>query len=189
MLTGHLKTSVHQEENASVNAIIRRVTTLAEVYEQLLGTGLGREVDLGEYLRALCRSLPRLQKQTNDGIALTCVAEGLAVDLDTVTAMGMVVAELVSNSYEHAFVNGSGKIAISLRRSKRGDEAILTVEDDGISFVEKPGSKRHGVGLVRRLLEQVQGTAILLSDLGTKWIFRFPVAVPTSRPPKPTRAE
>jgi two-component sensor histidine kinase len=131
MLTGHLKTSVHLDENASINAIIRRVTTLSEVYEQLLGTGLGREVDLGEYLKALCRSLPRLQKQTYDGIALTCVAEPLLVDLDTVTAMGMVVAELVSNSYEHAFPGGRGHISVSLRRSKRGDEAVLTVQDDG----------------------------------------------------------
>jgi two-component sensor histidine kinase len=186
MLTSHLKASAHQDDNASINAIIRRVTTLSEVYEQLLGTGLGREVDLGEYLKALCRSLPRLQRQAHDGVTLTCVAEPLSVDLDTVTAMGMVVAELVSNSYEHAFAEGHGNITILLRRSKRGDEAVLTVQDDGSGFIEKPGSKRHGVGLIRRLLAQVQGTATLLSDLGTRWVFRFPIAMPADEPATPT---
>jgi two-component sensor histidine kinase len=180
MLTSHVKTSQHLDEIASVSAIIRRVSTLAEVYEQLLGTGLGREVDLAEYLKALCRSLPRLQKQANDGIVLTCRADPLFVDLDTVTALGMVVAELVTNSYEHAFEQGSGNIIIALQRSRQGNEGILTVEDDGIGFVEKSGSKRHGLGLVRRLMEQVQGSVSLAADRGSRWSFLFPVALPAA---------
>ena len=31
------------------------------------------------------------------------------VDLDTVTAMGMVVAELVANSFDHAFPGGAAR--------------------------------------------------------------------------------
>ena len=95
--------------------------TLAEVYEQLLGTGLGREIDLGGYLQSLCRSLPRLQRDATDRIAVICSAEFIRrSDLDTVTALGMVVAELVANSFEHAFPNGrSGTIAIGLRRLAR----------------------------------------------------------------------
>jgi two-component sensor histidine kinase len=180
MLSSHLKLVTEGEARASAEGIIRRVVTLAEVYEQLLGTGMGREIDLGGYLQSLCRSLPRLQRDTTDRIAVICSAESIPVGLDTVTALGMVVAELVANSFEHAFPNGrSGTIAIGLRRSDgRADEAVLTVADDGAGFVEKPGSKRHGVGLVRRLAQQVRGSAELRSDRGAVWTFRFPVLPP-----------
>ncbi|HTH48346.1 MAG TPA: histidine kinase dimerization/phosphoacceptor domain -containing protein, partial [Candidatus Limnocylindria bacterium] len=178
MLASHVKNQSGAEEKASVNAIIRRVLTLAEVYEQLLGTGMGRTIDLGEYLKSLCGSLPGLQKDSNSDVELSCLAESLLVDLDTVTALGMIVAELVSNSYEHALPNISGTIIDYLRRSKTADEAVLTVSDNGTGFVEQAGSKRHGVGLVRRLVQQVHGTAELQSERGTVWTFRFPIAVP-----------
>ena len=184
MLASHLKLAVGTEAQTSMQGIIRRVVTLAEVYEQLLGTGMGKEVDLGAYLTALCASLPRLQGAGHDDIRITCLAEMVPVDLDTVTAMGMVVAELVANSFDHAFPGGTGTVTVELRRSAQDDTATLTVSDDGTGFVELPGSKRHGVGLVRRLVEQVRGTDELRSppgrrpaqpEHGTVWTLRFPV--------------
>lgn len=175
MLANHEKNYPGVDEKASVNAIIRRVVTLAEVYEQLLGTGMSRTIDLGEYLKSLCGSLPRLQTEQHTRVELTCVVEPLLVDLDTVTAIGMVAAETVSNSYEHAFQDAGGSINVSLHRSEMADRAILIVSDDGSGFVEQPGSKRHGVGLVRRLIEQVHGTVELHSERGAAWTFRFPV--------------
>lgn len=178
MLTSHMKADAGTDEKASVQGIIRRVTTLAEVYEHLLGTGMGRSVDLGEYVRALCRRLPGLQSNANAAIHLHCETRSMLVDLDTVTALGMVVAELVSNSYEHAFAAAGGSIRVDLAWSAVDGAATLTVRDDGISFLEKPASKRHGVGLVRRLMQQVHGTATMHPDHGTVWTLNFPAMVP-----------
>lgn len=175
MLATHQKLETGAAEAASVNAIIRRVMTLSEVYEQLLGTGMARSIDLGEYLKALCANFPQMQGRVSEEAELICSVESILVDLDTVTAMGMAVAEVVSNSYEHALPNGRGIITVSLHRSKSSGDAVLVVSDNGTGFVEQPGSKRHGVGLVRRLVKQVMGTAELRSDNGTVWIFRFPV--------------
>ena len=182
MLASHLRNEKQPEENNSVRAIIRRVTTLSEVYEQLLGTGMGRSIDLGSYLKALCVSLPELQTDRNSKISLSCDAVSMLVDLDTVTAIGMAVAELVSNSYEHGLFNTKGTIEVSLSQAEPTDDATLTVRDNGSGFVEKTGSKRHGVGLVRRLVEQVHGTAELRSDQGAMWTLRFPVVAPTPEP-------
>jgi two-component sensor histidine kinase len=141
---------------------------------------MSRTIDLGEYLKALCASLPGLQDQPNSQINLTCVTDVVRTDLDTVTAMGMVVAELISNSYEHAFTPAGGNIAVSLCWPEGSGEAVISVRDNGSSFVERPGSKRHGVGLVRRLMHQVQGSATMRTDGGAVWDLRFPV-VPTSQ--------
>jgi two-component sensor histidine kinase len=65
---------------------------------------------------------------------------------------------------------------VSLRRPEADGEAVLTVRDNGSGFTEQPSSKRHGVGLVRRLMQQVQGTADVQNEAGTVWVMRFPVA-------------
>jgi two-component sensor histidine kinase len=52
----------------------------------------------------------------------------------------------------------------------------LTVRDTGAGFKPQTESKRHGLGLARRLIEQVRGTVILDSDRGTVWTIQFPTA-------------
>jgi two-component sensor histidine kinase len=176
MLSSHLSSEAGASSKSSVQAIMRRVMALAEVYEQLLGTGLGRTIDFGDYLMALCASLPGLEAgHSGNGTTVTCKADSLLVKLDTVTAMGMAVAELISNSYEHA-AGAALAIGVSLKRGQASDEGVLEVSDNGPGFVERSGTKRHGVGLVRRLVEQVRGSAELSMDHGAKWTITFPIS-------------
>jgi two-component sensor histidine kinase len=54
--------------------------------------------------------------------------------------------------------------------------ATMTILDDGPGFDAKVENKRHGLGLVRRLVEQVRGTLTLDSNHHTSWTIKFPVA-------------
>jgi two-component sensor histidine kinase len=159
-----------------IEAIARRVMTLAKVYDHLLGHDMSRSIEFGAYVTSLCGSLRDFQfGQTANTITLTCHAKDRAIlSLDAATALGIVVTEVVSNSYLHAFSESKGgKINISLRRSKDGS-ATLVVSDNGKGFKVVEGSKRHGVGLIRRLTEQAGGTVKLSSNRGTKWKLTFP---------------
>jgi two-component sensor histidine kinase len=87
-----------------------------------------------------------------------------------------VVAEVVTNSYDHAFPDGKGTISVSVRNAEADDNmATMTIRDDGTGFAPAADSKRHGLGLVRRLVEQVRGTARVEPDHGTLWTIRIPV--------------
>ena len=154
MLDSYARTTEAGPARQGIEVIMRRVTTLAQVYDSLLGVGLSETVDLAEYLRALCGRLPGLQAVRNRPVRITLQADTVLLGLDAVTALGMAVAERVTNSYGHAFPDRDGAIAIALARTGPGT-AALTIRDDGIGFVAKPESVRHGVGLVRRLLERV----------------------------------
>jgi two-component sensor histidine kinase len=82
----------------------------------------------------------------------------LQVNLDTVTALGMAAAELVTNCYVHGFPNGkSGTIDVLLSTSESG-EGMLTIKDDGVGFDVTAENKRHGVGLVKQLILQMNGS-------------------------------
>jgi two-component sensor histidine kinase len=139
-------------------------------------------LDFGSYVKALCANLVDIQAAP-DTIVLRGDGELVILDLDMVTALGIVVTELVSNSYDHAFPNGKGSITVSVRRSTGNAEtATLIISDNGTGFKAQAESKRHGLGLVRRLVEQVGGTVTTKSDFGTVWIVDFPIEHQVSTP-------
>jgi two-component sensor histidine kinase len=158
-----------------IKAIARRVSTLAQVYDNLLGSEMTRTTDFGSYVQSLCVNLSEIQAAPSSTITLSSECEPLMLDLDVVTALGIVVAELVTNGYDHAFSDGAGSITVAVRAAiAAGDMATLTIGDNGKGFEPKAESKRHGLGLVRRLVEQICGSATMASDHGTLWTIRFP---------------
>ena len=165
----------------SIAGIARRVVALAQVYDHLLGNGLSRTIDFGGYLSSLCKSFHELETVRQPDVEIICNFEPIVLDLDNVTAMGLAVSELIANSYAHAFPGSTGVISVSLSRDEGGEGATVTFTDDGVGFADRDDSKRHGLGLVRRLMEQVGGAATHDTtewNHGTKWILRFPL--PTS---------
>jgi two-component sensor histidine kinase len=177
MLNKQLGDSTDKASQQGIKAIAGRVLTLAQVYEHLLGSEMTRTIDFGKYVTSLCLSLEEIQSMPDRSIMLVCNSDSIILDLNVVTVLGLVVAELVTNSYEHAFPGKkSGTITVSVTNSASvGGMATLTISDDGTGFKAISESKRHGVGLVRRLMEQVNGTMACASDHGTLWTLDFPV--------------
>ena len=159
-----------------IDLIVRRVTTLSQVYDSLLGVGLSGTVDLAGYLNALCTSLPAMQAEHTHPVHIVCQVEPVALGIEEVSAVGMAVAELVTNSYDHAFPDRGGTITVTLTRSGP-TAAVLTIQDDGAGFPAKAGTSRNGLSLVRRLVERIGGSLDTHFNGGTVWRLGLPVPV------------
>jgi two-component sensor histidine kinase len=176
MLSKQLNDTPERAGQRGIKAIARRVSTLAQVYDHLLGAEMTRTTDFGTYVKSLCLNLAEIQGMPDGAVTLRCDSEPLALDLDVVTSLGIIVAEVVSNSYDHAFPSGTGSIIVSVQRTFGDiDIATITISDDGEGFKAQAESKRHGLGLVWRLVEQIRGTATLDSENGTVWTIKIPV--------------
>jgi two-component sensor histidine kinase/putative methionine-R-sulfoxide reductase with GAF domain len=176
MLHSYSRTGLDENARNEVSSISRRVMTLAQIYDSLLGVGLSRTIDLSLYLQELCTFLPGLQEDRSVKVALNCKAESMMLPLNHVTVLGMVVAELVTNSYRHAFPERGGTIDVTLTHAADGNGAVLTIRDDGVGFTAKGETARRGMGLVRKLLEQMDGVMEVSAPPGTLWTLNFPVA-------------
>ena len=145
-------------------AIAARVMGLAHIFDHLLGVGMSKLIDFSEYVVALCHNLPDLYQDMN--VALKCDVLPVYLELDKATTLGVIITELVSNAYLHAFPDGSGGILVTLRLTS--DRVVLTVSDNGIGFKETETTRR-GIGLVKRLVKQLDGGLSHESDSGSKW--------------------
>jgi two-component sensor histidine kinase len=170
LLTSEINARYDQDSVVAFRSIALRVMGLAEVFDHLLGIGMNKIINFGDYVGALCANLPDLF--ADHDVKLVCFVQPVRLDLDVATSLGIVITELVSNAYMHAFPAGPGEIRVTM--SVAPDGAMLSVSDDGVGFTEVE-TKRRGVGLVRRLVEQVGATLSLRSDQGTAWTISFSV--------------
>ncbi len=179
MLDNYARSASDDASRQGIGSISRHVVTLAHIYDSLLGSGMTSTIDFSKYLQKLCLSLPELQAGRSATIDLECHTESVMLSLDSATVLGMAVAELVTNSYRHAFPSdGEGTIIVTLAGLNVGN-AILMIQDDGKGYDTTAATSRRGLGLVQQLLEQIGGTATVRSELGSLWTLKFPVSDPT----------
>ena len=85
MLTEQLRRTADEPGKTGLRGILRRITTLSKVYDQLLGVGLSRTLDFSEYARLLCGGLPELQGSAGERVRLTCTITPMTLDLGATT--------------------------------------------------------------------------------------------------------
>jgi len=110
------------------------------------------------------------------------------LNLDQAIPCGLIINELVSNTFKHAYPDGQdGILKISIKE-KEGRMAIM-VADDGIGISEDwdlENSESLGLQLVYTLTEQLDGDIEFSGEKGTKYLITFD-RIKTSRSwPKPT---
>ena len=94
--------------------------------------------------------------------------------LDQAVPLGLHASELVSNAAKCAFPGvRAGKVVVRL--NPEGNDAILSVADDGIGVPATLETAGTGLGLtmVRGLAQQVCGILAMENDGGTRLTLRF----------------
>ena len=126
MLGKQLQSTSDAAAIAGLGAISRRVMTLVQLYDHVIGAGLSRTIDFNTFLTTLCTKFESQESAQHAKVKLTCQAEPVALDLDSATTLGLVVSQLIANSYARVFPDNTGTISVSLRREPSGNDATIT---------------------------------------------------------------
>ncbi len=151
----------HATDTAAVTALEQvrgRVGAMVLAQESLADVALDSRVDLSPYLEKLVRRIVASLSPTED-IALDLAFHPATCEATTASTIGLIVNELVTNAWKHAFVSrGSGRLIVRLEKHEPGWS--LLVEDDGNIGADEPaGERRQGLGetLVSALTAQLGG--------------------------------
>ena len=150
-----------------------RLNAMARVHDLLSKSEKAQRIDVSVYVADLCEAL-RPITENDDRIRLeTKIEGGILVNADTAVPLGIVLTELITNAVKYAFpAPRSGAILIQGRRSQPG-WAELVVRDDGIGMSSlREGSL--GYGLVRSLVQQIQGDIGIRNEAGLVVTLTFP---------------
>lgn len=161
-----------------------RVRAMALTHQLLYERKDYSRIDLGEYLERLAQLLLSSYREDSTHISLrrALPAAPLFLDLERAIPCGLVVTELVTNAFKHAFPAGrKGEVRIELQALD--DELELVVADDGAGL---PGDfdlanvTSLGLQLVPLLADQLGGRFTVEGGPGARFSLRFP-SVPSMR--------
>ncbi len=165
-----------------------RIKSMSFIHESLYMNKNFSSVDLREYVKGLSSSLLHSYCLNPERMNVSMDVDQLTLNLDQAIPCGLIINELVSNTFKHAYPDGQdGILKISIKE-KEGRMAIM-VADDGIGISEDwdlENSESLGLQLVYTLTEQLDGDIEFSGEKGTKYLITFD-RIKTSRSwPKPT---
>jgi PAS domain S-box-containing protein len=158
---------VRQQSNnttvpAEFAALTRRIETLQLLYEEmkLSDTQSNRDsIHMGSYISRLACAIGHVYGRT--GVRLNLQIEPVDVPIEVASRVGLVVSEVLSNAFMHAFDRiETGLVEVRLSQLSGGGLRV-TVSDDGVGIpaaVRWPSTDTDGGRIVGGLIEGLEGT-------------------------------
>lgn len=135
-----------------------RVESMALIHQKLYQRENLAAIEMKDYLSNLGKSLLNTFVNQPDRIHLHIDMEELELDVDTAVPLGLIVNELITNSFKYAFPDGrEGNIRLSLCQLPE-EKLELLVSDDGVGMANKEGGTSFGSQLIQLLTAQLGGS-------------------------------
>jgi two-component sensor histidine kinase/PAS domain-containing protein len=170
----------YMKDKNSINTLRdsqNRIRTMALIHETLYRSHDLANVEFHNYIKKLVDALFDTYSVDENAILTVFDVDPILLDVDTAIHCGLIVNELVSNTFKHAFPDGrQGTITIGFHRS--GPDFILTYADNGVGIpagIDFNNTESLGLKLVSLLsTEQLDGTIHLSREQGVQYRIEFP---------------
>ena len=155
-----------------------RVKAMALIHQKLYQNDDLSVIEMQGYIESLINSVQSVYKKGGHSINITIDAEGVELDIDRAIPFGLMLNELVSNSFKYAFPHNeeNGKIYIHIRK-QNGSEGFFEYTDNGIGLPEDTDERANssmGIRLMNRLANQLQTNLnIDKTSEGVRFWFNF----------------
>jgi two-component sensor histidine kinase len=152
-----------------------RIRTMALVHEMLYRSKDFENISFSDYLRSLASVIAGTYNRRD--IRFTFEADESVMDIEASIPLGLIVNEILSNAYKHAFPDGrEGNIWMTFRVDRETGDYCLVLQDDGIGLPpghELENCKSMGLQVVQILCQQIEATLEMVNDHGLGFTVTF----------------
>ncbi len=186
-IIGLIKMQERKANNKMFNTLLLelegRVRAMALVHESLYKSENLAHVDLQSYIESMHTHI-YAQFGVGRDIRFRVEAAGADVKLDIAVPVGLILNELITNSYKYAFpgdksCSGAGQCEIAVSVTHEAGFMTMSIADNGIGLPLEVNWKKPetiGLQLIMMLSQQINGSLELDRSLGTT--FRLRIAHP-----------
>lgn len=137
VISGILQLQAFHTSSEEVKRVIadctNRIKTTALVHEKLYENNSLSYINFKSYISDLAGELKRSYSTEQKKVNLECNCEEIQIDLKRAIPCGLLLNELVTNAYKHAFT-GQEQGNISINVSTQNEKIFICVADDGKGF-------------------------------------------------------
>lgn len=165
-----------------------RILSIALIHQNLYGSENFGSIKAHDFIEQLAQNIKNsVEHDTNKITASIDVPDSLYFNMDTMTPLGLMINELLTNSYKYAFQNeSSGTILVSIKPAGE-NQYILEYSDSGPGLPENidlKNSETLGLGLVNILAGQLNGKMDYAKKPVNKFTVRFAIEAGKSAVPQ-----
>ncbi|WJI08933.1 PAS domain S-box protein [Methanobacterium sp. CWC-01] len=153
-----------------------RAKTMALIHEKLYQSKELKKLDAQDYMESLARDIYHAYIKDPQRIQLDLEVEQHMLDINTVIPLGLILNEILTNTFKYAFPGDSEGVVNVRFKGKENKQFLLEVADDGIGLPpDFPDKKTDSLGmrLIHSLTEQIMGELEINSDHGTQIRVKF----------------
>ena len=154
-----------QSKNAKSDEVLyalqegrNRVKAMALIHQKLYQTEGLSVIEMNGYIESLVKSIESVYKKPDEDVDIFINANNIELDIDSAIPIGLILNELVSNSYKYAFEDvAHPEIRIKIAKNEEGYD--FDYRDNGIGIpdnLEVGNTKSLGLRLVKRLTNQLR---------------------------------
>ena len=146
-----------------------RIVSMALIHEMLYANSDLSKINLADYSKSLFEKL-RSTYNKNDVKLKLKIPQGFYFEIDKMIPVGLIMNEVLSNSFKYAFPKKEGEICISFSKN------TLVISDNGIGIFMSKSKKPNasfGLQLIDLLAEQIDAKVEIKSNKGTAFEFKF----------------
>ena len=154
-----------------------RIKSMALIHEQLYQVPDLARIDFVNYVESLTSHLLRSYGAKEGNIVLHLDIAPLYLSIETAIPCGLIINELVSNAFKHAFPNGqAGQIWVTTLHKAETEQLTLQIKDNGVGLpanIDLQQPRSLGMTLVMTLVKQINGMIEWQNDHGLKFRITF----------------
>lgn len=177
IITSMLSLQIGKEEGSGSESILQeakqRIDSIALTHQMLYQKDNLSHIIIGDYIQNLVRQIE--SSLPTSGIKLTTIINNVErrINIDNAVPLGLLLNELLTNAYKHAFVGrNSGIITVTLNETD--SDCVVAVKDNGVGLPENyysPENKSMGMDLIFILADQLSAELKVEStNNGSKFI-------------------
>ncbi len=154
-----------------------RIQAISIIHQKLYASNEPGTIDFKEYLSTILKNLLYAYSDRSRSVRITTNIQPLRLDLKRARSCGLIVNELVTNSFKHAFPGDIGnEITIEFALDQESGTYTLIVRDNGVGMPDeldcaKP--KSMGLQIVTILVNDMRGAITRGGKGGAEFIISF----------------
>jgi two-component sensor histidine kinase len=145
----------------AINETQNRIISMSLVHQRMYQTSNFVAVDFKDYTDLLIENIRLLFADNERDIShLNSISKDFKIDIERAIPLGLIINEMVTNSFKHAFKNDIEKNIISINIKQDDQSFTLSYEDNGCGFPNDfnvDTAETLGIQLIAALVEQING--------------------------------
>lgn len=142
---------------------ISRVNTMARIHELIYSDHNVSSIHIEKYFKNLLRALYQLYNTNKEiNLHVDIAVEHVVFSPDKAIPLGLVLNEIASNSFKHAFQSTKGEF--NLRLIEIGNKYQLICKDNGKGLPENLNNETLGLSLIPILCEQIDAQLEIINS-------------------------